>query len=139
MIQEAQQNIITFASKNTSKIGYKLAKGAFKTRESTMTYSKKDFSIVQWGTVVQKTYFKRISYQIFNLAVNLTIYSQQLMSFQIFLFAYPITRITALAVTRVSKDILCEHTYLPTTRRTVMNTQFNSQVTQKVATVLELK
>ena len=48
--------------------------------------------------------------------------------FSRYLFAYPVTRITAPAVARVIMDILCKHTYLPTTIITDMGTQFNSQV-----------
>ena len=57
------------------------------------------------------------------------------------LFAYPTTRITAPTVARVIMDILCKHTYLPTTIITDMGTQFNSQITREVAAVLgvELK
>ena len=58
-----------------------------------------------------------------------------------YLFAYPVTLITATAVSRVIMDILCKHTYLPTTIITDLGTQFNAQVTHEVAAVLgnELK
>ena len=61
--------------------------------------------------------------------------------FSRYLFAYPTTRITAPTVARVIMDILCKHTYLPTTIITDMGTQFNSQFTREVAAVLgvELK
>ena len=61
--------------------------------------------------------------------------------FSRYLFAYPTTRITAPTVARVIMDILCKHTYLPTTIITDMGTQFNSQITREVAAVLgvELK
>ena len=35
--------------------------------------------------------------------------------FSRYLFAYPATRINATAVSKVIMDILCKHTYLPTT------------------------
>ena len=61
--------------------------------------------------------------------------------FSRYLFAYPVTRLTAPAVARVIMDISCKHTYLPTTIITGMGTQFNSPVTKEVAAVLiiELK
>ena len=36
-------------------------------------------------------------------------------------------------------DILCKHTYLPTTIITVLGTQFNAQVTHGVTTVLGIE
>ena len=59
--------------------------------------------------------------------------------FSRYLFAYPTTRITAPTVARVIMDILCEHTYLPTTIITDMGTQFNSQITREVAAVLGIE
>ena len=61
--------------------------------------------------------------------------------FSRYLFAYPVTRITATAVSRVIMDILCKHTYLPTTIITDLGTQFNAQVTHEIAAVFgsELK
>ena len=59
--------------------------------------------------------------------------------FSRYLFAYPVTRITAPAVARVIMDILCKHTYLPTTIITDMGTQFNSQVSKEVAAVLNIE
>ena len=61
--------------------------------------------------------------------------------FSRYLFAYPVTRITATSVARVIMDILCKHTYLPTTIITDLGTQFNAQVTHEVTAVLgvELK
>ena len=61
--------------------------------------------------------------------------------FSRYLFAYPVTRITATSVSRVIMDILCKHTYLPTTIITDLGTQFNAQVTHEVTAVLgvELK
>ena len=61
--------------------------------------------------------------------------------FSRYLFAYPTTRITGLTVARVIMDILCKHTFLPTTIITDKGTQFNSQITREVAAVLgvELK
>ena len=56
--------------------------------------------------------------------------------FSRYLFAYPVTRITATAVSRVIMDILCKHTYLPTTISTDLGTQFNAQVTHEIAAVL---
>ena len=55
--------------------------------------------------------------------------------------AYPVTRITATAVSRVIMDTLCKHTYLPTTIITDLGTQFNAQETHEIAAVLgnELK
>ena len=47
--------------------------------------------------------------------------------FSRYLFAYPVTRITATAVSRVIMDILCNHTCLPTTINTDLGTQFNAQ------------
>ena len=54
-------------------------------------------------------------------------------------FAYPVTRITATAVSRVVMDILCKHTYLPTTIITDLGTQFNAQVTHEIAAVLGIE
>ena len=51
------------------------------------------------------------------------------------LFAHPVTRITATTVSRVIMDILCKHTYLPTTIITDLCTQFNAPVTHEVAAV----
>ena len=59
--------------------------------------------------------------------------------FSRYLFAYPVTRITAPAVAKVIMDILCKHTYLPTTIITDKGTQFNSQVTKEVAAVLNIE
>ena len=56
--------------------------------------------------------------------------------FSRYLFAYPVTRITATSVARVIMDILCKHTYLPTTLITDLGTQFNAQVTNEVTAVL---
>ena len=59
--------------------------------------------------------------------------------FSRYLFAYPVTRITAPAVAKVIMDILCKYTYLPTTIITDMGTQFNSHVTKEVAAVLNIE
>ena len=59
--------------------------------------------------------------------------------FSRYLFAYPVTRITATAVSRVVMDILCKHTYLPTTIITDLGTQFNAQVTHEIAAVLGIE
>ena len=59
--------------------------------------------------------------------------------FSRYLFAYPVTRITATAVARVIMDILCKHTYLPTTLITNLGTQFNAQVTHEAAAVLGIE
>ena len=59
--------------------------------------------------------------------------------FSSYLFAYPVTRITAPAVAKVIMDFLCKHTYLPTTIITDMGKQFNSQVTKEVAAVLNIE
>ena len=59
--------------------------------------------------------------------------------FSRYLFAYPVTRITATAVSRVIMDILCKHTYLPTTIITDLGSQFNAQVTHEVAAVLGIE
>ena len=56
--------------------------------------------------------------------------------FSRYLYAYPTTRITAPTVARVIMDILCKHTYLPTTILTDTGIQFNSQITREVAAVL---
>ena len=59
--------------------------------------------------------------------------------FSKYLFAYPVTRITATTVSRVIMDILCKHTYLPTTIITDLGTQFNAQRTHEVAAVLGIE
>ena len=61
--------------------------------------------------------------------------------FSRYLFAYTVARITATSVARVIMDILCKHTYLPTTIITDLGTHFNAQVTHAVTAVLgvELK
>ena len=59
--------------------------------------------------------------------------------FSRYLFAYPATRITATAVSKVIIDILCKHTYLPTTIITDLGTQFNAQVTHEIAAVLGIE
>ena len=59
--------------------------------------------------------------------------------FSRYLFAYPVRRITAPAVAKIIMDILCKHTYLPTTIITDMGTQFNSQVTKEVAAVVNIE
>ena len=59
--------------------------------------------------------------------------------FSRYLFAYPVTRITATAVSRVIMDILCKHTYLQTTIITDLGTQFNAQVTHEIAAVLGIE
>ena len=59
--------------------------------------------------------------------------------FSKYLFAFPVTRITATAVSRVIMDILCKHTYLPTTIITDFGTQFNAQVTHEVAAVFGIE
>ena len=59
--------------------------------------------------------------------------------FSTYLFAYPVTRITATTVSRVIMDILCKHTYLPSTIITDLGTQFNAQVTHEIAAVLGIE
>ena len=59
--------------------------------------------------------------------------------FSRYLFAYPVTRINATAVSRVIMEILCKHTYLPTTIITELGTQFNAQITHEVAAVLGIE
>ena len=59
--------------------------------------------------------------------------------FSRYLFAYPATRITATAVSKVIMDILCKHTYLPTTIITDLGTQFNAQVAHEIAAVLGIE
>ena len=59
--------------------------------------------------------------------------------FSRYLFAYPVTRITATAVSRVIMDILCKHTYLPTTIISDLGTQFNAHVTHEVAAELGIE
>ena len=60
--------------------------------------------------------------------------------FSRYLFAYwCVTSITATAVSRVFMDILCKHTYLPTTILTNSATQFNAQVSHEVAAVLGIE
>ena len=59
--------------------------------------------------------------------------------FSRYLFAYPVTRITATTVSKVIMDILCKHTYLPTTIITDLGTQFNAQVTHEIAAVLGIE
>ena len=59
--------------------------------------------------------------------------------FSRYLFAYPVTRITATAVSKVIMDILCKHTYLPTTIITDLGTQFNAQITHEIAAVLGIE
>ena len=54
------------------------------------------------------------------------------------LFAYPVTRIIASAVARVTTDILCKHTYLPITKITDIGSQFNVQVTPEFEAVLRI-
>ena len=56
-----------------------------------------------------------------------------------YLFAYPVARIAATAVSRVIMDKLCKHTYLPTTIFTDLGTQFNAQVTNEIASVLGIE
>ena len=63
-----------------------------------------------------------------NISTAIDVFSRKL-------FAYPTNRIRA-AVASVVRDILCKHSYLPTTIITDMGTQFNSQVTREVAAVL---
>ena len=59
--------------------------------------------------------------------------------FSRYLIAYPVTRISATTVSRVIMDILCKHTYLPTTIITDLGTQLNAQVTHEVAAVLGIE
>ena len=59
--------------------------------------------------------------------------------FSRYLFAYPVTRINATAVSRVIMDKICKHTYLPTTIITDLGTQFNAQVTHEIAAVLGIE
>ena len=59
--------------------------------------------------------------------------------FSRYLFAYPVTKINATAVSRVIMDILCKHTYLPTTIITDLGTHFNAQITHEVAAVLGIE
>ena len=59
--------------------------------------------------------------------------------FSRYLFANPVTRITATAVAQVLMDILSKHTYLPTILITDLGTQFNAQVTHEVAAVLGIE
>ena len=55
--------------------------------------------------------------------------------FSRYIFAYSVAHNTAKAVTRVTMDIPCKHTYLPTTIFTDLGTQFNTQATHEVAAV----
>ena len=55
-----------------------------------------------------------------------------------YLFAYPVTRITATSVAGVVMDILCKHTYLPRTIITDLCTEFNAQVTHEVTAVQDI-
>ena len=59
--------------------------------------------------------------------------------FSKYLFAYPVTRISATAVSRVIMDILYKYTYLPKTIITDIGTQLNTQVTHEVAAVLGIE
>ena len=59
--------------------------------------------------------------------------------FSEYLFAYPVTRSNATAVSRVIMDILCKHICLPTTIFTDLGTQFKAQVTREVAAVLGIE
>ena len=59
--------------------------------------------------------------------------------FSKYLFAYPVTRITATAVSGVIMDILSKHTYLPTTVIMNLGTQFNAEVTLETAAVLGIE
>ena len=59
--------------------------------------------------------------------------------FSRYLFAYPVTRITATAVSKVIMDILCKHTYLPATIITDLGTQFNAQITHEIAAILGIE
>ena len=59
--------------------------------------------------------------------------------FSRYLFGYPVTRSNATAVSRVIMDILCKHTYLPTTILTDLGTQFKAQITHEVAAVLGIE
>ena len=54
-------------------------------------------------------------------------------------YLFPVTRITATAAARVIMDILCKHTYLPTTLITDLGTHFNDQVIHEVAAVLGIE
>ena len=56
-----------------------------------------------------------------------------------YLFAYPVTRITATSEARVVMDILCKHTYLPATIITDLGTQFNARVTLEVTAVQDIE
>ena len=59
--------------------------------------------------------------------------------FSRYLFAYPVTRITATGVSKVIMDILCKHTYLPTTIITDLGTQFNAQIAHEIAAILGIE
>ena len=59
--------------------------------------------------------------------------------FSRYLFAYPVTRIFATVVSRVIMDILCKHTYLPTTIITDLGTQFNAKIPHEVAALLGIE
>ena len=67
------------------------------------------------------------------------LWSYHLDVFSRYLFAYPVNSITATAVSRVIMDILCKHTYVPTTIVTDIGTQFNAQVTHEIAAVLGIE
>ena len=56
-----------------------------------------------------------------------------------YLFAYPVTRIFATAVSIVIMDILWKHSYLPTTIIRDLGIQFNAQVTHELAAVLGIE
>ena len=84
--------------------------------------------------ILQMTFF-----QTFPQVEDTTIFITAIDVFSRYLFAYRVTRITALAVARVVMDFLCEHTYLPTTFITDIGSQFDSQVTKEVAAVLNIE
>ena len=104
-----------------------------------MTSSGPNYLIAQNGISALKTFFKWTFYQIYHGGYDHIITAIDV--FSRYLFAYSVTRITATSVARVIMDILCKHTYLPTTIITDLATQFNAQVTHEVTAVLgvELK
>ena len=103
-----------------------------------MISSRQNSLIVQNGILAQKTFYKWISYPTSHLVEIMTTSSRQKI-FSRYLFAYPVPRITATAVSRVIMDISCEYTYLPTTIITDLGTQFKAQVTHEVAAVLGIE
>ena len=109
MIQQVRQNKITRAQRNTSKLGYKLAKCAYKTKKINIDQLKTEvFCCPEWERGPEDV----VQMNILTDRLPSAGFDNQITAIDVFprfLFAYPTTQITAPVVARVIMDMPCKH------------------------------